>query len=123
MKHFFLIGCFACLFTYEASAQAGTAYYLGRRRIAVVVITHNKEYLLTDTNYSRFYKVLKDKWVKEAYLGGFVPNPNDTLKYGKDAANGVNKYTIDDEHYPDVYLKLIKGMKYVGPANPSENSH
>jgi len=88
--------------------------------MAIVVITHNKEYLLTDTNY---FKMIDERWVKEAYMGGFVANPNDTLKYGRDAANGVNKYTLDDKHYPKAYLKLIKGMKYIGPASPNTGSN
>jgi len=88
-------------------------HYVGRRRIAIVVITHKQEYLLTDTSY---VKIMQEKWMKGITLGALAPNPNDTLKYGSDAINGVNRYVIDDNKYPKAYSKLIKGMKYIGPA-------
>jgi len=86
---------------------------IGRRAIAMVVVTHNKEYL-ADTSSIR---LIKDKWIKSMVIGAFTVNPDDTVKYGANAMNGVNKYIIDDEHYPKIYLQFIGLMKYVGPAD------
>jgi len=60
---------------------------IGRRAIALVVITYNQEYL--------------------------ADSASDTIKYGKNAINGVNKYVINDERYPKAYLKFINAMKKV----------
>jgi hypothetical protein len=114
MKKLIILSSLVYLFAVKAQAQTADTYYLGRTSIALVLVTHEKEYLL-DTSY---YRLIKPKWIKGAVLDVLRPNPNDTLKYGHDAINGVNKIIIDDKHYPNAYLTLLKGMKYVGPANP-----
>ena len=81
--------------------------------MALVLVTHGKEYLL-DENY---FKRIKEKWIKEDIWDIIKPNPNDMLKYGQDAKNGVHKIILDDKRYPDVYLKLIKGMTCVWPPD------
>jgi len=94
------------------STQTTNYRLIGRRAIALVVVTHDKEYL-ADTGS---IKLVKDKWIKSTILGAFNANPSDTVKYGSNAANGINRYIIDDEHYPEVYLKFIGLMNYIGPA-------
>ena len=89
---------------------------IGRRAIALVVITHNQEYLADSASMA----LIKDEWIKDITIGAFTPNPADTLKYGKNAINGVNRYVINDERYPKVYLKFVNAMKKVETPAPAK---
>jgi len=113
MKKYLTLPFFVFLFAYNAHAQTMDVYYLGRTRVALVLVTHSKEYLL-DENY---FKLVKEKWIKEDIWDIIKPNPNDTLKYGHDAKNGVHKIILDDKRYPNAYLKLINGMTCVWPPD------
>ncbi|HEY2580914.1 MAG TPA: hypothetical protein VGI43_03865 [Mucilaginibacter sp.] len=97
----------------DNNAHTGTKYYLGRRAIALVVVTHNEEYLADSTSM----KMVEEKWIKLTRLDAFTPNPTDTLKYGSNAVNGVDRYIIDDKKYPKAYSKIITMMRYVGPVD------
>ncbi len=88
--------------------------FLGRRALADVVITHNEEYLADPTSM----KIIKVRWIKSTSIGILIAKASDTLKYGKDAANGINRYYINDEKYPKAYPQIVKIMKYIGAAEP-----
>jgi hypothetical protein len=94
--------------------------YVGRRALALVVVTHKEEYL-TDTIG---IKLLKEQGIlKKDGIGDDIdPGPNDTAKYGNDAANGIVRFIIDDKKYPNAYHHIIKTMKYVGPAAPQAST-
>jgi hypothetical protein len=95
--------------------QLSNYRFIGRRALALVVITHGKEYLADTGSMKR----VKEKWIKSMIMGGFVADPNDTVKYGTNAANGINRYIIDDDHYPKIYLQFISLMKYIGFVDPN----
>ncbi len=90
--------------------------YIGRRAIALVVVTRHKEFM-ADTNSM---KLIKQDWIKSMDLGAFQPNPNDTVKYGRNAVNGVNRYIINDKKHPEAYLQISKAMPYIGPAKHND---
>jgi len=90
--------------------------YVGRRALALVVVTHKEEYL-TDTIGIKLLK--KQGILKNDGIGNDIDlNPGDTSKYGNDAANGIVRFIIDDKKYPNAYYHIVKTMKYVGPAAP-----
>ena len=89
--------------------------FIGTTPVALVVITHDKEYLADTSSI----KLIKDKWIGSAMIDPFKIFPTDPAKYGSNAAFGVTRFIIDDKRYPKVYLKFISLMKYIGPADPN----
>lgn len=113
-----IIIAFITAISLRVSAQTQNIFLIGRRAYqpALVIVTHDREYLVDSTTF----KMVKPKWIAGSYVGAFVVNPDDSVKYGKAAAiGGVNRYRLDDKKYPQAYEKLIKFMKYVGPADSS----
>ena len=86
---------------------------VGRRALALVVVTHNEEFVADSTSI----KIVKEKWRKTTLEGMFIPEPENAGKYGPDAANGVIRFVIDDKKYPQVYDKIKAKLKYAGPAD------
>jgi hypothetical protein len=99
----------------KRSTHITKSQFIGTTPIALVVITHDKEYL-ADTNS---IKLVKDKWIGSAMIDPFKIFPTNTAKYGPNSIYGVNRFIIDDKHYPKVYLKFINLMKYIGTADPN----
>ena len=103
----------------QGGPLAGQLKFIGRRALVILVISKGKEFLADTASM----KAIKEKWIKSISIGAFMVNPNDTLKYGKNALNGVNRYVIDDKKYPSVYQQVSKTMKYIGPADRKEEDN
>ena len=127
MKPFLILSCLLILTSSVALAQEHKpeipkrsthiikSQLIGKVPVALVVITHDKEYLADMNSIKR----VKDKWIGGAMIDPFRIFPTDTLRYGANAAFGVTRFIIDDKRYPKVYLKFINSMKYIGPADPN----
>ncbi len=124
MKPCTVVICLAVSLAFSASAQdhkADSLTYVGRRALALVVVTHKEEYL-TDTIGIKLLKA--QGIIKKDSIGDDIdPGPNDTSKYGNDAANGIVRFIINDKKYPNAYHHIIKTMKYVGVAKPEPTSN
>jgi len=90
-----------------------TLKLVGRRALALVVVSHTEEFVADSISI----KIVKEKWKKTTLEGMFIPEPENAGKYGPDAANGVIRFVIDDKKYPKAYDKIKAKLKYAGPAD------